>query len=633
MEDQEANPQNPTGAPDQTQTTQDTIQTEIPPREPSTQQSDHPQPDSSISQPEPQANSNQENPAVAAVPETNATQNQPEPDTIVVDPKAPKIYAYGSCECDQFLIGEDRYETKRPIELTNYFASLSRTVFSVTCGGLHSLILLTNGDVYSVGCNDDGALGRAGDENRPLKVDLPVPVDMISAGDSHSVACNSANSMVFQWGVYRNILGGNLSKVDVPHRIGEKEFGRKKVKKIASGANHTLVLIEGKVYVWGDPEACILGRLPTEKRRFAQGLSIEGLGVRGVEDIFAGNSHSFAIRKYKKRGEGERTSVLSWGLNNFGQLGIGHFENTATPTEIPEFEGKEIKNITGGEHHTIVLTTNGEIYGFGKNDEGQLGLGEDFQFEDEEEEKEEEKGEADKEGKMEEEKPKKEERSTQRIPNPIKIKVDNIEKIFSGSNYNYAVGKNKDVYSWGMGENYVLGTREDETVYEPQKVSADFFKGTAYTFGLGAQHVVYLTSENESEAPKLEEDVFTVIQTGKKPVAKKTEKKGKNAIEEEKADKKEEKEEEEEKKEKKVTRSRGRSKAKKVEPKAEKGKKGASKSASKPEPKKETTGKKAVGKRKAAPEVKKETKKVKVAEKETRSKSQQGKRGKSAKRK
>ena len=35
----------------------------------------------------------------------------------------------------------------------------------------------------------------------------------------------------------------------------------------------------------------------------------------------------------------------------------------------------EIKKIVGGEHHSIFLTTKGEVYSCGKNDVGQLGLG------------------------------------------------------------------------------------------------------------------------------------------------------------------------------------------------------------------------------------------------------------------
>jgi len=79
------------------------------------------------------------------------------------------------------------------------------------------LAVSVSGKVYSWGCNDDGALGRVCDkgtsENRPALVNLPFPVDMISAGDSHSLFCNSQNGVIYIAGVYRNILKGNMSQV------------------------------------------------------------------------------------------------------------------------------------------------------------------------------------------------------------------------------------------------------------------------------------------------------------------------------------------------------------------------------------------------------------------------------------
>ena len=43
--------------------------------------------------------------------------------------------------------------------------------------------------------------------------------------------------------------------------------------------------------------------------------------------------------------------------------------------------------------------------------------------------------------------------------------------VFAGSNYCYALIKSEnELYSWGMGYNFVLGTREEENVFEPVKV-------------------------------------------------------------------------------------------------------------------------------------------------------------------
>lgn len=80
--------------------------------------------------------------------------------------------------------------------------------------------------------------------------------------------------------------------------------------------------------------------------------------------------------------------ILGWGLNNSGQLGIGDYNNTHVPIEIREFRDKDVVHMTGGSHHTIALLANGEVYGFGRTDEGELGLGEDYVVEEEQEEEE-----------------------------------------------------------------------------------------------------------------------------------------------------------------------------------------------------------------------------------------------------
>lgn len=79
-------------------------------------------------------------------------------------------------------------------------------VVNVKAGGMHSLCLTKAGEIWSFGCNDEGALGRdtseEGSENKPRKIDLEGKVVKISAGDSHS-ACLLEDGRVFAWGSFR----------------------------------------------------------------------------------------------------------------------------------------------------------------------------------------------------------------------------------------------------------------------------------------------------------------------------------------------------------------------------------------------------------------------------------------------
>lgn len=79
-------------------------------------------------------------------------------------------------------------------------------IVDVKAGGMHSLALTKAGEIWSFGCNDEGALGRnteeEGSETKPKKIELPGKVVKISAGDSHS-ACLLEDGRAFAWGSFR----------------------------------------------------------------------------------------------------------------------------------------------------------------------------------------------------------------------------------------------------------------------------------------------------------------------------------------------------------------------------------------------------------------------------------------------
>ncbi len=126
---------------------------------------------------------------------------------------------------------------------------------------MHTLVLTSEGRLFSFGCNDDGALGRPENDTSFIKeVIFEDQVKMICAGDSHSVAVTTANRL-YVWGQYRNVLSGGMAdKVFKPRELGRLEFRRLPIRKIASGSNHTLVLAGSKIFSWGDPECMATGR-------------------------------------------------------------------------------------------------------------------------------------------------------------------------------------------------------------------------------------------------------------------------------------------------------------------------------------------------------------------------------------
>jgi len=159
-------------------------------------------------------------------------------------------------------------------------------------------------------------------------------------------------------------------------------------------------------------------------------------GLKNIKSIGAGAYHSFAV---SQNGE-----VYAWGLNQFGQCGIDRqgFVGEdgaviASPSIVESLRGYDVICITGGEHHSVALTAQGEVFSFGRMDCDQLGFPESAPpsttvF--------------DSRGKP---------RFT---PYPTKIpNIPPMRAIFCGSHHNIAIAEDGSAWSWGFGEVWQVG--------------------------------------------------------------------------------------------------------------------------------------------------------------------------------
>src|SRR5438876_1221695 len=93
-------------------------------------------------------------------------------------------------------------------------------------------------------------------------------------------------------------------------------------------------------------------------------------GLTGVVAIAGGYFHSLALRS-----DG---TVWTWGRNYEGQLGSGRFSKnspygSATPVPVSGLTG--VVAIAGGHYHSLALTSEGTVGAWGQNSEGELGIG------------------------------------------------------------------------------------------------------------------------------------------------------------------------------------------------------------------------------------------------------------------
>ncbi|CAJ0926297.1 18317_t:CDS:2 [Entrophospora sp. SA101] len=82
--------------------------------------------------------------------------------------------------------------------------------------------------------------------------------------------------------------------------------------------------------------------------------------------ISCGENHCLALTK-----QGE---VYSWGDGRYGQLGHGDFRSLNKPKVIEFFQGLKVTQIACGGLHSAVITDSGDLYTFGWNNLGRLGV-------------------------------------------------------------------------------------------------------------------------------------------------------------------------------------------------------------------------------------------------------------------
>ena len=74
----------------------------------------------------------------------------------------------------------------------------------------------------------------------------------------------------------------------------------------------------------------------------------------------------------------ENGEVYGWGYNGNGQLGLGNNINQLNPQRVTALQGVVVTSVVCGYAHTLANTDEGGLYAWGANSYGQLGTGTDF---------------------------------------------------------------------------------------------------------------------------------------------------------------------------------------------------------------------------------------------------------------
>ena len=155
--------------------------------------------------------------------------------------------------------------------------------------------------------------------------------------------------------------------------------------------------------------------------RIFEPLVIIELCDKNVKEFFNGLDFVLCLTSDNK--------VFSWGMNDHGQLGIGCAKSDKyyEPQLVEFFNDKKIVQVCCGERHSLVLTEEGVVYGWGDNTCGQTGIGEE---------------------------------SEQIISSPTPWTIDiKVNKIHCSNYQSFAITEEGNVYCCGLNDHCQLGSQ------------------------------------------------------------------------------------------------------------------------------------------------------------------------------
>lgn len=243
------------------------------------------------------------------------------------------------------------------------------TFTQVDAGAYHSVALGSDGNTYAWGLNSQGRLGDGTSTSRttPVKVQTPVGVAFtkVEAGGVFSLGL-TAEGDIYAWG--QNFFGelGNGTTTDRSAPVKVVAPAGVTFAQISAGGEHAMAIsATGVPYAWGWNDPGTVGN-GTSSSTYVPTASSIPAGVT-IAQVSAGGAFSSALAT--------NGQLYVWGQNAYGVIGNGTTSNSVLPLATSMPAGVTFTSIDAGASHVLAVGSDGNTYSWGYNIGGNLGDG------------------------------------------------------------------------------------------------------------------------------------------------------------------------------------------------------------------------------------------------------------------
>ncbi len=279
-----------------------------------------------------------------------------------------------------------------PVDITaNFSLGEGEKILGIAMGYTHSMALTSAGRVFSWGYNYYGQVGDGTTLARHLPVDITFQfafdigeaIVKIETGNDHSAVLTSSGRL-FVWG--HNNFGQlgigelNYNANSTPTEITShfNLVAEETIMDIDFNGNvSSAISSSSRVFTWGENSYGNLGIGTSESVEYkSTPYDISNkFGLDPTDKIISlslGYFHGSALSDFGK--------IFTWGRNEEGQLGnntiINHYSPEAISLGFELVENEKIVKISMGTRHSSAMTSEGRVFLWGFNYNGEVGNGE-----------------------------------------------------------------------------------------------------------------------------------------------------------------------------------------------------------------------------------------------------------------